>query len=322
MTQTTELYGWAGEPTMEHWSRVTNDHARVTFGMIVVVHEVFRSAEKTLTQDEAEALERALRAKFEKQTGVIHNSYFCSRERGGVALVESATSGWELHTALNTSDADLVKLEADCRASIDQARDMLPGPQIKTLVEALYSAMTRVLLAADLLHDTDADRAAIVATAQKEVTHATTRVQAAIQRQARFNYFQGALVGTIATAALIVLVGVASTQFWPGLLNTPGLVVASLFGALGAVVSIFQRMSKGTLILDFNTSIRHLRALGGFRPLVGAVFGAVAQFALTAGTINATLGLFALAGFGAGFSERFATDMIERAGQVIAKLPH
>ncbi|RSM70283.1 hypothetical protein DMH04_44955 [Kibdelosporangium aridum] len=322
MTQATEPYGWAGEPTMEHWSRVTNDQARVTFGMIVVVHEAFRTAGDTLTQDEAEALERALRAKFEKQIGVIHNSYFCSRERGGVALVESATSGWELHTALNCSDADLVKLEADCRASVDQARDMLPGPQIKTLVEALYSAMTRVLLAADLLRDAGADRAAIVATAQKEVTLATTRVQAAIQRQARFIYFQGALVGTVATAVLIVLVGVASTQFWPGLLNTPGLVAASLFGALGAVVSIFQRMSKGTLILDFNTSVRHLRALGGFRPLVGAIFGAVAQFALTAGTINATLGLFALAGFGAGFSERFATDMIERAGQVIAKLPH
>ncbi|MCE7011895.1 hypothetical protein LWC34_55155 [Kibdelosporangium philippinense] len=310
----TEEFGWAGEPTMEHWSRVTNDNARVTFGMIVVVHASSK-------QDEAEALERALRAKFEKQTGVIHNSFFCSRERGGVALVQSETS-WELHTTLDSADADLVKLEADCRASVDQARDMLPGSQIKTLVETLYSAMTRVLLAADLLREPQADRAAILATAQKEVLHATTRVQAAIQRQARFNYFQGALVGTIGTAALVVLVGVASVQFWPGVLNTPGLVVSSLFGALGAVVSIFQRTSKGNLILDFNTSTRHLRALGGFRPLVGGIFGAVAQFALTAGTINATLGLFALAGFAAGFSERFATDMIERAGQVIAKLPN
>lgn len=314
---TTEQFGWAGERTLEHWSRVTNDQARVTFGMIVVVHQAFADATR---RDEAEALERELRAKFEKQTGVVHNSHFCARAHGGAAIVQSE-SGWELHTTLDSSDGDLVKLEADCRASVDQARDMLPVAQVKTLVEALYSAMTRVLLAADLLTDAGADRAAIVATAQKEVEHATTRVQAAIQRQARFNYFQGALAGTIGTAVLIVLVGVASTQLWPDVLNTPALVAASLFGALGAVVSIFQRTSKGNLILDFNTSTRHLRALGGFRPLVGAIFGAVAQFALAAGTINATLGLFALAGFAAGFSERFATDMIERAGQVISKLP-
>jgi hypothetical protein len=31
-------------------------------------------------------------------------------------------------------------------------------------------------------------------------------------------------------------------------------------------------------------------------------------------------GLFAVIGFAAGFSERFATDMVERAGKVIEKL--
>ncbi|ALG07626.1 hypothetical protein [Kibdelosporangium phytohabitans] len=312
---------WAGERTMEHWTRVTNDHAKVTFGMIVVVREVFAQATDALVQDEAEALERALRAKFERQTGVIHNSYFCGRERGGAALVETRT-GWELHTTLNSADADLVKSEADCRAAVDLAREMLPGSQVRTLVEALYSAMTRILLAADLLKEQGTDRAAVVATAQKEVSHAAARVEAAIQRQARFIYFQGALVGTVLTVLLIIAVGIASARLWPSLLNTAGLAGACVFGALGAVVSIFQRMSKGTLVLDFNTSIRHLRILGGFRPLVGAVFGAVAQFALTAGAINATLGLFVLAGFAAGFSERFATDMIERAGQVISRLPH
>jgi hypothetical protein len=58
--------------------------------------------------------------------------------------------------------------------------------------------------------------------------------------------------------------------------------------------------------------------------VVGAVFGAVAHFGLGAGLLGstdrpvATVGVFAIVGFAAGFSERFAKDMVERAGQVLA----
>ena len=88
---------------------------------------------------------------------------------------------------------------------------------------------------------------------------------------------------------------------------------------------MFQRISTGKSVLDFNASRWQLGALGALRPFVGAIFGTVTQFALASGLLGTTnvptttsFGVFALIGFAAGFSERFATDMVERAGQVLA----
>ncbi len=121
--------------------------------------------------------------------------------------------------------------------------------------------------------------------AETEIEHLRKRVRVAIQRQARFVYLQGWLYGTVVAVVLCV-----------------------------------------QLTLDFNAFRGRLLALGGLRPLVGAVFGAVAQFALGAGLFGADLaptavGVFALIGFAAGFSERFATDMVERAGHGLAGRP-
>jgi hypothetical protein len=313
-------FGFAGRPTIRLWDQVCSPTASVTFGMLVGVREVSTKDTDAGVRAEAKLLEKALRTRFEELTGSIQNSYYCSNVRGGAAVVQTS-SGHELYIVLNSSDADLVALEAECLRLVGLATDTLSGRQLKILVEALYSAVTRVLRAADT-DGQSPDHAEAVAAARTEVEHAAARVGAAVQRKARFDYFQGALAGTVLTVLLIGAVGVAGTAYWTNHLNVPALVGASLFGALGAVVSIFQRMSKGDLILDFSTAPRQLRYLGGLRPLVGAIFGTVAQFALANGllgaSVPATFGLFALIGFAAGFSERFATDMVERAGKVIA----
>lgn len=314
-------FGFTGKPAVQSmWDKVCNPSATVTFGNVANVRKTSTSDTEPAVRAEAKLLERAMRAKFEQQTGSIENSYYCVNVLGGAAAVRTTSGSYELHIVMNSDDADLVALEAECLRLVGLATDTLSGKQLKILVEALYSAVTRVLRAADL--GNSPDRADAVATARTEVEHAGARVGAAVQRLARFVYFQGALAGTVVTIVLIALVGVAGGQWWSGQINVPALVGASLFGALGAVVSIFQRMSKGDLVLDFSTSARQLRYLGGVRPFVGAIFGAVAQFGLVNGllgvSVGTTFGFFALIGFAAGFSERFATDMVERAGKVIA----
>jgi hypothetical protein len=69
------------------------------------------------------------------------------------------------------------------------------------------------------------------------------------------------------------------------------------------------------------------RRSGGLRPLVGVTFGAVAHFALIGGVLAsvtetagraAAFGLAAVTGFAAGFSERFATDIVKHVGRCVA----
>lgn len=359
---TPDDFGWAERPRLPAlWEPLFDDSARVSLGMVASAHHLAVSHDRPEVREEARLLKRHLRAKFERQQGPIRNSYFCQHLPGGIAVTEEPVA---LHTVLNSDNDRLVALEADCHALAHQAQTAFAGSRAQQpLTDGIYSAMTRVLAAADTAQksvppalaapaqersasDTvqesvppaagaqagsaataHEDLAPALAAAEAEVEHVRTRVQVAIQRQARFVYFQGALYGTVVAAVICVLLGLVSARFWADHLDTGALVASALFGALGAVVSVFQRISTGQLTLDFNASRGQLLSLGGLRPLVGAIFGTVAQFALGAGLFGVAdrpataLGVFALIGFAAGFSERFATDMVERAGQVLAGQP-
>jgi hypothetical protein len=367
--RTHDDFGWTERPRLPAlWEPLLDDSARVSLGMVASAHHLAVSHDRPEVREEARLLKRHLRAKFERQQGPIRNSYFCQRLPGGIAVIEEPVA---LHTVLNSDNDRLVALEADCHALAHQVHTAFAGSRSQQpLTDGIYSAMTRVLAAADTAQKnapptalgaaaqggatsapaadtaqgnvppalavaaqegaTSApaeDIAPALAAAEAEVEHVRKRVEIAIQRQARFVYFQGALYGTVVAAVICVLLGLVSARFWADHIDTGALVASALFGALGAVVSVFQRISTGQLTLDFNASRGQLLSLGGLRPLVGAVFGTVAQFALGAGLFGVAdrpataLGVFALIGFAAGFSERFATDMVERAGQVLAGQP-
>jgi hypothetical protein len=333
-------FGWGGKVRLpELWDLVTTPDARVTFGKVVRAHDLHRT--HPVVADEATAVGRALRARFEEQHGTIQNSYFCEYLLGGCAMVERATGAGRharierrLHSVLNSPVADLVALEARCMTLSDDVNAALhrPGNQaaLRSVSDAVYSAMTRVLGAADRFADPAAtadDRLTALTAARREVADAATRVGATIQRQARFVYFQGTLIGAAVTIALCAGIGALAAHHWERVLSPAALTATTVFGALGAVVSVFQRIASGKLVLDYHASRFQLIQLGMLRPAVGATFGAVVQFALVGGLLGATdsgqapdrtFGLFALIGFISGFSERFATDMIERAGQVIS----
>jgi hypothetical protein len=277
----------------------------------------------------------------------------CRHLTGAIAMIEEPVA---LHTVLNSDNDRMVALEAECHALAHQTHTAFGRSRAqRPLVDAIYSAMTRVLAAADAAATStapeadsvrkvaepgeppvDADGAvaqeqarsrldAALATAETEVEHVSRRVRVAVQRQSRFVYFQGALAGTAVAIVVCVVLGMVSSRFWASHIDTSALVASALFGSLGAVVSVFQRISAGRLTLDYNASAWQLLSLGGLRPMVGAIFGTVAQFALGAGLFGvggqrpeSAIGVFALIGFAAGFSERFATDMVERAGRVLA----
>jgi hypothetical protein len=226
-------------------------------------------------------------------------------------------------------------VEAGCTALADNATAAFTqrvgaASHLRVSTDRVYSVMTRVLSAADTWArgDTTAEeRAAAVEAARTEYAAVARTVNAAIQRQARFVYFQGVLLGAALAVAASAGLGVLDAALWPAVVSPASMVAATVFGALGALASVFQRISTGRLVLDFSASRGQLVTLGGIRPFIGALFGVIVQFFLVASVLGTTtagrstaasFATFAIAGFASGFSERFATDMIERAGSVIA----
>ncbi|MEU0882405.1 hypothetical protein ABZ345_27660 [Lentzea sp. NPDC005914] len=323
------FYGWTQKTRLGLWSALAKPDRLITFGNYVGIHELRKHEEEDL-KAEARVLAPLLLDAFEERTGQILNKFVCTHIRGGAALLRLHNKSFELHTVLNTGSAELVALEAQCHRLIGDIRTVFTRPDrdsdsTRVLSEAVYSAASRVLAAADVIaapNSTADDKLNALQTAKTDVTQATERVSAAVQRQARLTYFFGALAGGAAMIIVCAVIGWLSARFWAARVD-PGAVLAStLFGALGAIVSVVQRMAKDNLVLDYNAPKRQLVILGSFRPVVGAIFGAVVQFILTGGllggAVNPSFGVFALLGFVSGFSERFATDMIERAGQVLA----
>jgi hypothetical protein len=144
-----------------------------------------------------------------------------------------------------------------------------------------------------------------------EVERAETLLRIAAQRTAQVNYGRGMLLGV---AGLFVLCALLAGAFYLG--DVPAEYgVALPAGALGAIVSVLQRMTSGSLRLDFNAGTTMLTTFGAVRPIVGAIFG-MAIFALLKGgvsievTTDAPLAFYAAVGFLGGLNERFAQDML------------
>lgn len=139
------------------------------------------------------------------------------------------------------------------------------------------------------------------------------------QRQAQTKYFIGMLLGLGVLAVPIIGLWLARDIYQ----HEPATEATTLAaGAVGAIVSVLMRMTHGTLVLDADAQPRDLRLLGGIRPVIGAVFGAAA-YILVAGDLIPALSppeddtvretFYVGLAFLAGFSERFAQDMLVSA---------
>jgi hypothetical protein len=140
------------------------------------------------------------------------------------------------------------------------------------------------------------------------------------QRQAQIEYFIGMAVGLALLVGGLFVLGLLTHASFGGeaLLCTP------LAGGLGAFVSVLARMTRGQLLLSYESGATIMRLLGLIRPLLGGLFG-VAIYVLLAGGLltlkppgeDPELFFIGIA-FISGFSERFAQDMVARAPGAVA----
>jgi hypothetical protein len=143
------------------------------------------------------------------------------------------------------------------------------------------------------------------------------------QHQAQYEYFLGMLFGLVALLVAVVGLGVIARS---DLVKEP-LLAAPLAGGAGALVSVMTRMTRGQLLVNYESGRRTIRLIGAMRPVIGALFGGALYLLLASGLVtiaqaptNETklLYFYTATAFLAGFSERWAQDVVAGAESAIS----
>ena len=323
--------------------QITHEH--VSFDHIAKAWGISHDPGKRAEDDDkgvSQFLEAEARKKFSEEHGDIEREYWIGKPFAGCAL----TGDGSVHSVMNFTDPELVLYEAavhqlcrDAHRIFDTAtgQGKKADRDLKEVGEMLYVVLARVIVAASVLEKkraTQRERDDALAAARAQWKTARASVEEMIQRQARFEYFEGVGLGALITIPVLAAAGWAAVHYGASQLSQPGapgsLTAAIVGGAAGAVISVTQRMTTQTktpLVIDFTAPKQQKIALGALRPIVGAVFGAVVYFAIIGGLLaveartgkdaSIAVAFFAVAGFAAGFSERFASDVLQRASSGI-----
>jgi tetrahydromethanopterin S-methyltransferase subunit G len=140
-------------------------------------------------------------------------------------------------------------------------------------------------------------------------------------RIGRILYTWGMLIG------LAVLAGVLATFVLPLWLWGPldwsdrGVqifLISFAAGAIGAFISVLQRMATEKFTIHYDLGKRSLYILGSYRPVLGAVFGVFTYFLLASHLLQTedpagerALFFYGAVAFVAGFSERFTKVLVK-----------
>jgi len=129
-------------------------------------------------------------------------------------------------------------------------------------------------------------------------------------------YTQGMVIGLLLMTFLVALVVVPLVLWGSVKWDRPlqGVVVSAAAGAIGAIVSVLQRMAseKSKFAVHYDLGKRTLYMLGSNRPVLGVVFGVFTYFVLASEVLGTKppvgtneLYYYGSLAFVAGFSERF-----------------
>ena len=269
----------------------------------------------------AEGRYRDVLERFEKRYGQIVTAYWCTHVQSAAALTERKRRlPWLTPLSMFHRESDWVTQYAS-----DVARELYRCDELavrsKIVLKGVRQRICLGLVMASAAHllglvDGPAGRRRPAETAgrleqeRRSLDAIEVYYRGAANGQAQIVYF----TGMIFMASLITLVVAL-------LLGVVGWVYATLaFGAFGGMVSVMQRISARRFDLEYDVGRPYAFFLGGLRPLIGGAFALAIAFAFTSGFLRLPLGpetsttdrhfFLAVIAFLAGFSERFAKDML------------
>ena len=312
---------------------------RVTFPDLVRIHYRWRStvgdrspasaAERAATDEEYHA---AL-AKFEEEHGRIVSAYWCVDFESAVALTAGKPrTGW-LRRLLSVSpkfhrvsdwatkdDPEIARLLHKCDELALRSTEVLRGRARRICIQLVMTSACHLLSLVDAgrsKSSPEAHRAAVAAERRGLADIARDYRQAA-NADAQLIYFAGMAVG-VALLVLLYVGGGAGVLRVEEDVQDATIVGCLVSGAVGAVVSVVQRVNSGSFDLDSDIARGYTLFLGAGRPVIGSIFGVLTYFALTSGFVEVfrippdglkQFYFLSVIAFGAGFSERWAQDTL------------
>ncbi len=292
----------------------------------VQIVEVWYGKQEKFNKDEATRLSSEwyypkLMEAFRAGHGGITYSYFCSNLFAAVVL----TANNELEIVHPVGKAlDVEELLFKCSMINVEVRRLLKGRDLRTCLEMTYSVTSNLLGVLDTKagETGDADDGGSQTRALRLLNNEVTRIEKyyiqSAERSAQIDYFIGMLWGVLAVVIVATGVGIALS-----LTDISGHVLRSIIGCLlaggaGALVSVMSRMTFGGLNLNYEAGSKLLRLMGAFRPLIGSLLGAALFLSTASGLLPVATPtdpskqqyFYPAIGFLAGFSERWAQDML------------
>jgi hypothetical protein len=282
---------------------------------------------------------------FQSTEGEIVRAYWCATEASAVVLTEKRKPlSWlpwrrlgslRLHreTEWVTADAPVIAelLHNGDTLAIRINRVLTQVPR-RIAMEWVFSEQSYLLGFVERMggRPSRKDTASTVARHQVEVDRIERYYDRAANKAARIRYFVGMLVGLVFVAGLGALVAGVIDLFADLDLtadSTRKFYACFGAGAVGAMVSVMTRMrQEDGVTLDYEVGAGLIVMLGAFRPVLGAIFGVLAYFALASNFLgvkppstDTAFFFYALIAFAAGFSERFAHVILGAADLTVAK---
>ena len=320
MTEMTQPLALAEQK--EHVEEVPERHD-ATFSELVYAHfdwwAVVRAGTASARRTK-EAYQRA-RTGFQQRHGEIVSAYWCTNVESAVALTHKtrrlpwATPIPRFHRESDwaTQNApDIARELHHCDELTIRARTVLSGVRRLICMQLVYASAAHLLSLVDAraAHADPVETDAALAREREALERAEKYYCEAANGQAQIVYFAGMAVVAL---ALSVAAAVWLSLDWA----SP--VAAMVAGALGAVVSVIQRINTGHSQLEYDVGRPYALFLGGLRPLIGGAFALAISFAFSggllhlpiadSGTADQRLALLVVA-FVAGFSERWAQDTL------------
>jgi hypothetical protein len=275
------------------------------------------------------------RLDFEQEHGRIVEYYFSTKVPAGAVLVRRHRRrlwAWTTRYCVmsyydgSTAPAPLDEALRTVRREERQSAVLLQGRARQIFVQTAYSLIVYLLNALDCT-DAGSDPTHVdvtVASTRRELAGMQQFTHAAARRTALWYYLMGLPLGAVTGIGIVTAVHHSKTI---GALTDETVFATCLAGgAIGAVISVMVRVTRGTTLdVDFNRGRAVTLLAGSFRPVIGAVFGGVLFVLVLGGLLplqvppvgalqvpvdQRTSYFFIGLSFLAGFSERWAQDTI------------